>query len=72
MSRTKQTELSTRNLQSALWETLKAVKSKKLKPAEANAIAANARGICQIAKLNIEYMKISGVKPSKTDAYLLA
>lgn len=68
----KREELTTKNLQVALWETLRAVKSKKMKPAEANAVAATARGICQVAKLNIEYMKLSGVKPSKEGAYLLA
>lgn len=69
---TKTNELTAKNLQQVLWETMTAIRSKKMKPAEANAISASARGICQVAKLNIEYAKLSGQKPSKDTAYLLA
>lgn len=68
--KTKTNELTSENLQNALWETLKLARSKKLKPTEANAVAAQAREICRVSKLNLEYMKLTGKTQSKTKGIL--
>ena len=42
---------------------MKGLRTKKVKPIEANAIAAQSREICRIAKLEIEYAKLTNLKP---------
>lgn len=58
------TELTPENLKQALWETLQGVKNKKMKPVEANSIAYQARAMCAIAKLQLEYHRSAGSKPN--------
>lgn len=67
---TNKTALTSSNLQSVLWDTLKAVKSKRLKYTEANAIASQAREICRVSKLNLEYMKMTGKKTTNVSGLI--
>lgn len=60
--------LTADNLRSALWETLQAVKAKKIKPNEANAVAAQSREIMRTVKMQLDVMKHTG---KSTDMFLL-
>jgi len=66
----KQNNLNAQNLGNALWDTLLALKSKKIKPAEANAIASQSREICNVVKTQLEYYKACNVRPKETDMLL--
>lgn len=68
---TKNKILNATALQNQLWETLRAVKTKKLRAPEANAIASQAREICRITKLQIEMAKLTGQKTSINNALMI-
>lgn len=53
------------DLANVLWDTVKKVQNKKLKPIEANAIARLSREIIGISKLKLEYAKFVGSKNVK-------
>lgn len=63
-------DLTSTNLQNVLWETLNQVKSKRIRPNEANAIAAQAREICRISKITLEHMRLTGSKMTKNNGIL--
>lgn len=64
------TTLTPSTLQQQLWETLIAVKGKKLNPKEANAVAVQAREICRITKVQLDYYRITNKSPKNSVAFL--
>lgn len=61
----KNDKLTAESLQGLLWDTIKLLKSKSMKPNEANAIAAQSREICRVSKVQLEFAKWTNSK-SKT------
>jgi hypothetical protein len=66
----KKTELTAANLKNELWQTLLGIKSKKVTPATANAIAKQSREIINIVKAEISIAKLNGNPKTKTNALL--
>lgn len=56
-------ELSAQNLKSVLWETLHAVKDKKISPREANAVAMQSGEILKVMKLELQVLGAASKKP---------
>jgi hypothetical protein len=63
-------ELNVKHLQGELWQTMRMLRAKRLKPQEANSIATQAREICRIAKLQLEYYRLTGKKMDSTNTLL--
>lgn len=55
-------KLSAKNMKNILWEALQKVKSKKLSPVEADAIATQAREIIRVIKTQQSIIQQSGEK----------
>lgn len=62
MKKTK--EVNAKDLKAALWDTLQKVKSKKLQPIIANAVARQASEIMRVVKAEVDIARLSGNKPS--------
>ncbi len=56
-------KLTGENLKQTLWETLQAVKSKKIDPKLANAIATQSREIMRVVRTEISLAELTGEKP---------
>lgn len=56
--------LTSENLKSELWTTMKQVKSRKMKPNVGNTIISAARGILSVVKLEVQVAKMIGKKPT--------
>lgn len=56
-------------LQNTLWETLQAVKNKKVDVKEANSIIAAAKEICNIARLELQ-VKVLTDSPNRSKQYI--
>ena len=70
MGRPKKTEvvsLTSKNLTSALWETLVGVRNGKIDPVEANAIATQSREICRVVNTQINAFRLMGANPTGTE-----
>lgn len=59
-------ELNANNLKNELFETMKLIKAKKLKPNEANAIASTSREIMRVVKTEILIAQLGNSKPNKS------
>ena len=67
MTKKKQSNpLNSDNLANVLWRTLNDLREGKMKPIEANSIAAQSREICRIKKIQLDAIKLMG-KPTKAD-----
>lgn len=58
-------KLTAEALKDTLWETLQAVKQKKMTPTEANAVAAQSREIMRVVRTELEVLGIQGKKPGE-------
>jgi hypothetical protein len=58
-------KLSSNALKSELWDSLQALKSKKIDAETANAIASQSREIMRIVKIEIDISRLQGRKPSQ-------
>lgn len=47
-------------LENELWDVLRGVRTKRLKPAEANSVIFAAKEICAIARLRLQYKILEG------------
>lgn len=61
---TREKGVSSNGLVGMLWDTMKGLEAKTTDPANANSIASQSREICRVAKVNIEYAKLTGQKPA--------
>ncbi len=59
-----QQKLTGDNLKQELWSALLAVKSKRMRPEAAQAIASQSREIMRVVKTEMELFSISNVKPT--------
>lgn len=57
--------LTSENLKTQLWETLIAVKTKRINPETANAVASQSREIMRVVKTELTALKMAGVKPDR-------
>jgi hypothetical protein len=62
MSRVR-SKLTSENLKQTLWETVQGLKSKKVDPLLANAIASQSREIMRIVNAEIRIAQMNGQKP---------
>ena len=53
-------KITPEKLQDELWDVLTLLKSKKIKPDEANAVTMAAREICNVARLQLQYSVLTG------------
>jgi hypothetical protein len=60
------TELSASALKNVLWETLQDLRVEEVDPKTANAVAAQARTIASIVKIQLQVAKMSGKSPNAT------
>ena len=60
----KQMDLSAANLKQALWETLQGVRSKKVDPRQANAVASQSREIMRVVRAEIQIAQLPGSRLS--------
>jgi hypothetical protein len=56
---------NSQDLKDSLWSTLQDLKKKKTNAATANAVAAQAREIMRIVKMEVQVTAMSGQKPGK-------
>lgn len=56
-------EVNARDLKAALWDTLQKVRTKKLNPTIANAVARQSSEIMRVVKMELEIAKLNGNKP---------
>ena len=62
-------KLTGKELQITLWKTIGDLRSKKIKVEHATAIASNAKEICRIEKMQLEYARIRGEKEISKDIF---
>ena len=60
----KRTEFTAVSLQNMLWDTMTQVKNEKVTPQVANAISASAREITSIARIQMQYARVTGNLPT--------
>lgn len=65
-------KLSADTLKDSLWQTLQDVRTKKITPSAANAVAAQARGITTVVRLQIQVAKLVGQNPNSSVQNFLA
>lgn len=56
----KRSELTSENLKQSLWETLQALRSKKIEPTMANAVASQSREIMRVVNAEIRLAEMTG------------
>ncbi len=56
----KKNELTSENLKQSLWETLQGLRSKKIDPSMANAVAAQSREIMRVVNAEIRLAEVTG------------
>lgn len=66
----KTNKLTPAAIQDLLWQTMQAVRSKKMRAAEANAIAAQSREIVRVSKAQLEWAKWTNKKPARGNKLL--
>ncbi len=54
--------LTAENLKQILWETLQGVRSKRVDPVQANAVASTSREIMRVIRTEIDIARITGEK----------
>jgi len=59
----KKNALTADSLKESLWETLQAVREKRMEPVQANAVATSAREIMRIVRTEIDLARMTGTKP---------
>ena len=60
----KQNKLTSESLKNELWGTLQSLKNGTTNTQKGNAIAASARAICSVVKLELQVQKMLGQKPN--------
>lgn len=63
---TKETNLTADNLSEVLWNAIRDLRSKKMKPQDANAISSMSREICRVKRTQLDYMKAYNIKGTST------
>jgi len=63
-TRRTKTEVTSGNMVKLLWETMQGLRDNEVEPEVANSIAAQSREICNVAKVNLFYAKMTGRKPT--------
>ena len=54
------TKVDAEKIKNELWKTLQELRAGKIRTSNANAIAGQAREICRVVKLQLEFAKLSG------------